>query len=208
MIFNNKLRWKLVFRILLLAVAFLLYFTNMEKLNFAAIFNQGFGGIFLWLIWIMLIIDMLYRLFPNKRISIGARKHFACSYNAAPSAEIYKKDILKTSRHLHRGAFFCAFTWLTTSAVILFVLYLLDILTPATVLIFSLVYSVLDLIFVLFFCPFQKFFMHNQCCVSCRIYNWDYFMMCAPMILFPNFYSIMAYRLKAYRTGWDTAIFR
>ena len=49
-------------------------------------------------------------------------------------------------------------------------------------LLISLGYSVCDLICILFFCPFQTWFLKNRCCCTCRIYNWDFAMMFTPLI--------------------------
>ncbi|MDR0310366.1 MAG: hypothetical protein LBJ21_02150, partial [Acidobacteriota bacterium] len=80
--------WSLILRSALLAAAIYLYFTDREKLDFSVILQQDLlSGLFLWIVWGMLIVEMLYRIFPNKRIAIGARKHFSCSYSAAQSEE-------------------------------------------------------------------------------------------------------------------------
>ena len=50
-------------------------------------------------------------------------------------------------------------------------------------------YSVCDMICIMFFCPFQSWFLKNKCCSACRIYNWDYAMMFTPMLFIRNFYS-------------------
>ena len=38
------------------------------------------------------------------------------------------------------------------------------------------------MICILFFCPFQTWMMHNRCCGTCRIYNWDFAMMFTPLV--------------------------
>ena len=48
--------------------------------------------------------------------------------------------------------------------------------------IISSAYSIGDMICILFFCPFQTWMMHNRCCGTCRIYNWDFAMMFTPLI--------------------------
>jgi len=181
---------KFAFRAALLAAALLFYFIDMERIDFLTIFQQGIGGAFLWIVWITLVIEMLLRIIPNRLITIGSRKHYACSYKAASSAEASARSIDTKTERLHKGALLSAIAWFAVSAAILVILYFLDILTPAAVLVYVLVFAVLDLVFILFFCPFRAFFMRNQCCTVCRIYNWDYIMMCAPLILFPSFYSI------------------
>ena len=189
--------WRLVFRALLLLIAACLFFFNGDKLNFTSIFRQGLGGVFLWIVWLMLVVEMLYRLFPNKSIATGARKHYACSFSAAPCADNGTEDKQKLAKQLNKGALPCALGWVIISAAVLAALYLLEMLTPSAMMIVLLVYAVGDVIFILFFCPFRVLFMHNRCCVVCRIYNWDYFMICAPLIIFPHFYSISLFLLSA-----------
>ena len=181
---------KFFFRTALLAAALLLYFIDMERINFLTIFQQGIGGAFLWIVWIALVIEMLSRIIPNRRIAIGARKHYACSYKAVSSAESTAESINAKSVNLHKGALMSAIAWFAVSAAIIAALFFLEMLSPAAVLVYVLVFAVLDLVFILYFCPFRAFFMRNKCCTVCRIYNWDYIMMCAPLIIFPSFYSI------------------
>jgi len=179
---------KLLFHAALLTAALIIYFTCRDLLNFTSLFSLGFSSVFLWIVWATLVVNMLFRIFPNKHIAVGARKHYKCSYRTAQSLN-HSKNAPCTKPQLHRGAALCAIGWFVISAGLLITMRLTGILSPATILILMLIYSVTDLCFILFFCPFQTLFMHNQCCVTCRIYNWDYFMMCAPLILFPNFFS-------------------
>ena len=53
-------------------------------------------------------------------------------------------------------------------------------------------YGVCDIICILFFCPFQVWMMHNRCCATCRIYNWDYLMMCTPLMCLDDFLAAAA----------------
>jgi len=181
---------KLVFRGFLLVTGIILHITNPEALNFTLVFQQGITGAFLWIVWVSLFVEMLYRIIPNKRTTVGARKHFSCSYR--PTASAQENNTEKQSaadKSLHKGAILSAVSWASITALVLFALFRVDLLTPGTVLIILLSFAVLDIIFILFFCPFQTLFMRNHCCVVCRIYNWDYIMMCAPLIIFPGFYS-------------------
>ena len=50
-------------------------------------------------------------------------------------------------------------------------------------------YSICDIICILFFCPFQTWFMKNKCCSSCRMYNWDYAMMFTPLFFVRRGYA-------------------
>ena len=173
---------KLAFRAILLVVAIV-----------------NFNNAIIWIFWGALVIEMLCRIIPNKRVSIGARKHFANSYAPMPDMVHDKK--------LHKGAFLSAIAWFLTTGSALFILFLLDALTPAVVLIAALAFSVLDMLFIIFFCPFQKLFMQNHCCTECRIHNWDYFMMCAPLIIFPTVFSISLFILAtAVLLRWEFSV--
>ena len=203
----RRLALKLVFRALLLLTAVCLFFVDRETLNFTTILQQGFSGGLLWVVWLALVVEMMNRLIPNDRIALGARKHFACSYSAAPSARVDPDAIAKPLKQLNKGAFLCALGWFLISAAILFALFLLGLLAPQTVLILILVYAVGDLVFILFYCPFRTLFMHNRCCTVCRIYNWDYFMMCAPLIVFPSFFSVSLFLVSvAVLLRWESAL--
>ena len=175
--------WVLLFRLLLLIAAFIFMFVDVDILLFTDFFTPGLERFFLWLIWFHLVFDMLFRLIPNKIITVGARKHFPKESATPPFNDANKKK-------LHRGALFSFLGWFLCTAVLLVVLYFFGVLTPRVVLIISLIYAVLDSLFILFFCPFQALFMKNHCCNTCRIYNWDYLMMCMPLVLFPSFFSI------------------
>jgi len=184
---------KLIFHTVLLAIALILYFTN-----------QDFGAGFLLIIWLSLAVPMMFRIFPNRCIALGARKHFACTYNPAPVAKAEIKG-----RGFHKGAVFCALGWLVVTAAMLLALFRVDMLTAQTTIIIALAYAVVDIVFVLFFCPFRALFMRNHCCVTCRIHNWDYFMKCAPLILFPSIYTVSLVILSVVVVlRWEISLWR
>ena len=196
---------------MLLFGAIFLYFADREILDFTRMSQLGISGIFLWIFWLCMAAAMFLRIFPNKKIAIGARKHFSCSYkpriNEGELNDSY--DRYKMHKFLNRGVLFVAISWLTVSIVLFFSLHRFGILTPASVLIVALLYSVLDLAFILFFCPFQALFMRNRCCTLCRIYNWDFAMICTVLILFPSFYSISLFLLSiAVLFRWEFSLWK
>ena len=192
----------------LLTAALVLYFFDSEKLNFTTAMEQGFGGVFLWVVWLALAVPMVFRLVPNRRLAMGARKHFACSY-APAAAEIDAGQVRKSAKQLHKGAFLSGLGWFLITGAALFALSRLGMLSPPVVLLIALGYAIVDLVFVLFFCPFRALFMRNRCCVTCRIHNWDYFMKCAPLMLFPSVYSISLVLLAAaVVVSWEVALRR
>jgi len=192
---------KLLFRVVLLGLAVVLFVVDREMLDFTAIQGVNFGSVLLGIFWIVLVVEMIFRLIPNKRVAMGARKHFAYSYSPV------QKSTSPLPHGLHQGAFLSALAWFVITGVGLLVLFLLELLSPQIVFIIAIAYAVVDLVFILFFCPFQKLFMKNFCCVDCRIYNWDYFMMCAPLILFPSMFSVSLFVLAvAVLLRWEISI--
>jgi len=207
----------LIFRVALLALALFLYFSNKqvsffttyEMLNFTYIFHLGRGGVFLWIIWISLVITMLYRLFPNKLIAMGARKHYSCSFEGVNPGKPAGGNAPPKPENFNKGAFNSILGWFLITGGVLIALRIAGLLSASAVLIIMLIFSVADLVFIMFFCPFQRLFMHNKCCVVCRIYNWDYFMMCAPLIVFPSFYSLsLALLSLAVVLRWEIAVIK
>jgi hypothetical protein len=139
---------------------------------------------------------------------MGARKHFGCSYSAAPGAG-KPPEPLASRAALHKGALASALGFIAVNAGLYIALHANGVLSPAIAMIILLVYAIIDVVFILFFCPYHVLFMRNRCCVSCRIYNWDYIMMCTPMILFPNAYSLSLFLLAAIvLIRWEISIYK
>ena len=192
----------LVIRVFLLSIAIYLYTSTENIINFTTSPHGIIDGLFLYAVWFMLAAGMLRRLFPNKNVAIGARKHFSNSQKVDIPA--INKD---ASKRLHKGAAGIAVTWAILNTTLFFLLNYWGALTPGVSLIAVLIYSVIDVVFILFFCPFQKIFMHNRCCATCRIYNWDYFMMCTPLFLFPSIYAISLLLIaSAVLLNWEISL--
>jgi hypothetical protein len=163
--------------------------------------GQEQNAVFLFACWLMLFAGMVLRLFPNEFIAQGARKHYISS---DPSA-----DGIQQIKALNLKAFRAAIFWIVFNAAVFVVLHMLDLLTPQTAMIIVLFYSVCDVAFILFFCPFRKFFMHNHCCSECRIYNWDYLMMVTPLVVFPSVYSVsLIVTALAVFLCWEYAVYK
>ena len=117
--------------------------------------------------------EMIERFIPSKTASMGSQKQHKRNYR--PSGE--EKPVLQAwPRTLLVFA-----SWITLNAIF-GTLYFLHIFDQGILMLISLVYSVSDMICILFFCPFQTWMMHNRCCTTCRIYNWDFAMMFTPLI--------------------------
>lgn len=131
------------------------------------------------LIWIVFMVEMVFRFFPSKLESPGCQKQFARNY--VPTG------VTKPVLHDNNATILVALIWIALNALI-GAAYMLDWLDDDIMLLVSLVYSVCDMICILFFCPFQSWFLKNKCCSSCRIYNWDYAMMFTPLFFVKGFY--------------------
>ena len=204
----------LTFRIVLLATALVLYLSGTSSLDYPQLL-QGRTGLsalgqgFIWLVWVYLAVTILLRIVPNRHISIGSRKHFRCSFVPVPGRAFDKQDCADAKKALNKGALLSIVSWAVLTAAALFALHVAGILSPGIVLIIALVFGVLDRVFVTIYCPFQRLFMRNRCCTTCRIYNWDHFMMCLPLVLYPSFFSLSLAGLAILAAAsWEAAFWR
>ncbi len=135
-------------------------------------------------IWIVFIIEIIFRFFPSSLESMGCQKQFAKNY--IPSGNTFR-HVLNPGESRH-SVLIVLFSWLALNGIV-YILYFSDIIDAGIMVLLSLAYSVCDMICILFFCPFQQWMMKNKCCGSCRIYNWDYAMMFTPLLPLKSFYS-------------------
>ena len=135
-------------------------------------------------IWIVFVIEMILRLFPSSLESMGCQKQFAINYH--PVSAPQPKEKIDIQSGIVTFSVFSA--WIALNAII-GILYYTHIIDMGILLLIALAYSVCDVICILFFCPFQTWFMKNKCCTTCRIYNWDYAMMFTPFVYIPGFYT-------------------
>ena len=130
------------------------------------------------IVWVFFIVGMLLRFFPSKFESMGCQKQFARNYEPVAQQTVPVNQSWKTTALV-------AVVWLALNGFI-GALYFAGIIDRGILILIALAYSVCDIVCILFFCPFQTWFMKNRCCVSCRIYNWDYAMMFTPLIFVPD----------------------
>ncbi len=132
------------------------------------------------IIWLALMVCMSFRLFPSQIESLGCQKIYRNRHTPTDSqptdSEIKKAD---------RGALYAFLFWVSLNAVF-FLAYTFKIVDVRFMVCLAGFYSVADIICILFFCPFQAWMMHNRCCTTCRIFDWDYLMICTPLLAIPN----------------------
>ena len=122
--------------------------------------------------WAVFALEMLLRFFPSRFESPGCQKQFKSNYIKSGNTQIAIPD--------NNGTMMVALIWIVFNGIF-GALHMAGILDDGIMILLCSVYSVCDMICILFFCPFQSWFMKNKCCSVCRIYNWDYAMMFTPL---------------------------
>ncbi len=130
--------------------------------------------------WAVFVIEMFFRFFPSKFESPGCQKQFAKNYIKSGSTEIVIHD--------NNSTVLIALIWVVFNGLF-GALYMVGILDDGIMILLCSAYSICDIICILFFCPFQTWFMKNKCCSTCRIYNWDYAMMFTPLFFVQKTYT-------------------
>ena len=191
--------FKLIFRSMLFAAALAIYIINRSLQT-----GETFGGlednrIILGIIWVVFVLEMVLRFFPSGMESMGCQKQFEKNFIATKE---------KTPKlQPRRVTALVALLWLLLNAIF-GVLYFLGVIDQGILLLIALAFSVCDMICILFFCPFQTWFMKNKCCGSCRIYNWDYAMMFTPLVFVHNPYSLSLVAIAvALLMRWEVGIY-
>ena len=130
--------------------------------------------------WIVSAVEMTFRFFPSRLESPGCQKQFRRNYTKSGETDIRIQD--------NNATVLIALIWIVFNGII-GALRMIDLLDDGILILLCSAYSVCDLVCILFFCPFQTWFMKNKCCGTCRIYNWDYAMMFTPFFFLRNAYA-------------------
>ena len=171
--------FKLVFRSLLFLSVLGMYIYKRVMGNGELFRDSEHLPLVLWLIWLLFVVEMGLRFMPSPMESMGCQKQFSRNYR--PTGRDGKLDSWKSTLAV-------TVAWLLLNGAI-GALYFVHVIDQGILMLVALAYSVCDMICILFFCPFQTWFMKNKCCGSCRIYNWDYAMMFTPLVFIPHVYS-------------------
>ena len=131
-------------------------------------------------IWGVFVVEMIMRFFPFRFESPGCQKQFPRNYVKTGETNIDIQD--------NNAAVLVLLVWIAFNAAF-GALHMAGILDDGIMMLLCCAYSVCDMICILFFCPFQTWFLKNKCCCTCRIYNWDYAMMFTPLFFVPKVYT-------------------
>lgn len=186
---------RLVCRILILIAGVYMCFAHPEK--FTVLDGMNFFKSFtvfhvLWLVWVL---DMLQQILPLKnKIPLGSQKLFANRFKPIRDKinyEALRQYVVTTTK----AAYKVFILWCLLLAVI-GILHRVGILNDMWLFLISLVFYVCDLICVLIWCPF-RLMMKTRCCTTCRIFNWDHWMMFSPLMFAGGFYCMSLFILAS-----------
>lgn len=138
------------------------------------------------LLWGVVLASMLSQLNANSGLTTGCLKQYPGRFDPVPDYD--PQELARTVRWQNRGAVKVAAVWLAVNLCFGLLYHRRLLGAPTLVLLCALAY-LCDLVCVLFFCPFQCFLMRNRCCVNCRIFAWGSWMMAAPLMCVPHWYS-------------------
>ncbi len=156
----------------------------VSHLNGSGSMFGGYDSMWLWItVLAIYAVEMVLRCFPSDYESMGCQKQFGKNY--IPSQSVDRKALLKQSA---RNTAPVLTFWVLLNSIFI-ALYIKGVFNWGIMILLSILYSVCDMICILFFCPFQTWMMKNKCCNTCRIYNWDYAMMFTPLIVVDNPYA-------------------
>ena len=191
---------RLIYRSVLLIAFLILYlsyrFREGEEVS-AALEKRP---LLLMIIWAVFTLEMILRFFPSRFESPGSQKQFAMNYRKTGKTQIRIED--------NNAVMLVALIWIAFNCIF-GALHIAGILDDGIMILLCCVYSVCDMICILFFCPFQTWFLKNKCCSTCRIYNWDYAMMFTPLFFVQKSYTISLLILSmALLARWEITFYR
>lgn len=172
------------FRLIVLLVTLMGYLKQRDALDFTQN-TRLFAPVNL--LWCILLVSFALQLSPHSRVSRGCLKQFPQTFEKVEAAvdEFFLRTKLK---RLNLGATRVAIVWIVPNLLFGF-LFHRGILGVPEMLLLTAFYYLCDVICIVFYCPFQKLFMKNKCCVTCRIFAWGTIMIVTPLIFIPHFYS-------------------
>ena len=191
---------RLAGRIAILLACFALCFLapgEFEILNGWNFFSRVSVLHALWIIW---VIDMFLQIIPiRNKVPLGSQKLFANRFRPIRE-KINHTSLKRYIRNTSRAAYKVMLLWLALLAAIA-ALYWTGLIGKTALFLISVAFYVSDLICVLIWCPF-RLLMKTRCCTTCRIFNWDHFMMFSPLVFAGGFYAISLFGMAM--LAWST----
>ena len=193
--FRKLYKVRYIFRLIVLMFTLIMYFFDPHSFN--VLYKQNFFMEFSWLhfLWLIWIVDMVLQLIPAKGyFPLGSVKQFKKFYQ--PIKQILnRKEIIPFIKKGGLDSLKVLAIW-TILTFIIGILWANRLLVERDLLLISVAFYVLDMTFVLYWCPFRVWILRNRCCTTCRIFNWDHMMMFSPLLFIRGFYSISLFLLS------------
>ena len=192
--------FRLSYRLVLFGILLVVYIR--DKMNHGGTLMDLMDSypVIIVLIWIIFTVEMVQRFIPSPTESPGCQKQFARNYIKSGSTDIAIQE--------NNASVLVALVWVLFNGIF-GALHMAGILDDGIMILLCCAYSVCDVICILFFCPFQTWFLKNKCCCTCRIYNWDYAMMFTPLFFVksPYTWSLLALSVLLLMR-WEITFFR
>lgn len=155
---------------------------------------------------VILLVTMSLLHLREPGMSMGRLKQYSRYARLDPQCD---PDALRSAmRRKNLGALKVLAVWLAGNAVVA-VLYFWGRIGVAELVLLCAFYYLSDIICILFFCPFQLFFMGSRCCVNCRIFAWGSWMMATPLALIPSLLAWAVVLLSlSLLIRWEYHVFR
>jgi len=185
---------KFIFRIIVFLIFLVIYFFKPELID--EFFQENFFASFtiLHILWVILLVDIIIQMLPKSKISVGSLKQFQSKYKR-PKRGFNKTELNKNIIKMNNRALIVMGGWIFAN-LFFGLLSIYKIISYRELLLLTFLYSIGDLVCIIIYCPFQHIIMRNRCCVTCRIFNWDHFMMHTPMLFIMSFYSWILFFLS------------
>jgi hypothetical protein len=178
--------------------------------SFAVLAPGQFGRRFspLHLVWLLWVGDIVSQMIPVRgRITLGSRKQFPVNYRSAPGG--FDREKLQQYRDQSNWAAAKVLALWLAGIAVTGMLWFKGILTRPELLLIAAVFYVCDLFCVLYWCPLQSLLLKNRCCVTCRIYNWDFLMIFSPLVFSGGFFAFSLFGLSLIVfSSWEIRIFK
>ena len=191
---------RLIYRSALLIVALLIYLKYKLRHDPSITTCLRQEPWIIAIIWLVYVVEMILRFFPSVLESPGCQKQFKCNYIKTGNIEIKIQD--------NNATILVALVWIAFNGLF-GALHMAGLFDDDIMILLCCAYAVCDMICILFYCPFQSWFLKNKCCATCRIYNWDYAMMFTPLFFVKGFFS---WSLLVLSVGllvrWEITIFK
>lgn len=182
-----KYQFRLCMRILVCTVVVIFYFIAPEVFESAERMNFFRKPTFLHLLWLYWLIETILPSFATRgMISVGSLKYAQRVY--IPGGKIKPDKLFAYAKRSTKDSLKVFLVW-AVYMLCLFVGDMLGLLGTNEMIVICAILNVLDVIFVLSWCPFRTLLMKNRCCTTCRIFNWDHILIYSALFFVPGFFG-------------------